>query len=427
VQGNVDAKAAFTLNGNHEDGNITAYSDVTVGPNGSFDITSNLIFVGTTSVTLTVPATGTNAGSVTLQKTGSTPVPRVTLAGGSLYIDYQINFVNGLFVTGTNTLILPTVVQGFTRNVAAGNYSHVVGNVSKAPGDGFAGRLEYPLGTLQSVRTVPRYRPVAITFLLSDPLLQGGAITFTHVDSTPDGLVGLRDNSGKGIDAGLDAHGRRIWLNAYPLFYWLGSSQYGLGPSQTFDLELTGEGFNSYPDTGLAAVSRLRIIRRFDGNAENNRWVLQGGTNYASFLYADAVTPSLLWPIVRVIGSSGGIEPQASRFTYGYDGLGVTEVAPGKSGIPTEYNLSQNYPNPFNPTTQINFDLPKQSPVTLEIYDMLGQKVRTLLSGDMMNPGYYQVTWNGTNQYGHSVASGVYYYRIVADKFTSLKKMMFLK
>jgi flagellar hook assembly protein FlgD len=71
--------------------------------------------------------------------------------------------------------------------------------------------------------------------------------------------------------------------------------------------------------------------------------------------------------------------------------------------------------------------LPKQSPVTLEIYDMLGQKVRTLISGDMMDPGYYHVTWNGTNQYGHSVSTGVYYYRIVADKFTSLKKMMFLK
>jgi len=428
VTGNVTASAALTINGAHSAGNITASSDVTVGTAGSFAASSNLIFVGTTSVTLTVPAGGTFAGNVTLQKTGTTPVPRVTLAGGNLTIvaPAQINFMNGLFVTGSNTLILPTVVQGFTRNVAAGNYSHVVGIVSKAPGNGFAGRLEYPLGTLQSVRTPARYRPVAITFLLSDPLLQGGAITFTHVDSTPDGLVGLRDNSGKGIDAGLDAHSRRIWLNAYPLFYWLGASQYGLGPSQTFDLELTGEGFNSYPDTGLAAVNRLRIIRRFDGNA-NNRWVLQGGTNYASFLFADAVTPGTTWPIVRVIGSSGGIEPQYSRFTYGYDGLGITEVSPGQAEIPTEYNLSQNYPNPFNPTTQINFDLPKQSPVTLEIYDMLGQKVRTLLSGDMMDPGYYHVTWNGTNQYGNSVASGVYYCRIVADKFTSLKKMMFLK
>jgi fibronectin-binding autotransporter adhesin len=428
LDGNITAMAAFTLLGSHDNGTITASSDVTVGPAGSFDPTSNLVFVGTSNATLTVPATGTLAGNVTLNKTGNTPVPKVTLAGGNLTVvaPAQINFINGLFVTGSNTLILPTVVQGFTRAVATGNYSHVVGNVSKVPGNGFVGRLEYPLGTIQSVRTAARYRPVAITFLLSDPLLQGGAITFTHVDSTPGGNLELSANGGKGIDAGLDAHGRRIWINTTASFYWLGSSQYGLGPSQTFDLELTGEGFNSYSDTSLVAVNRLRIIRRFDGNTDNP-WMLQGGTNYASFLFADAVNPALTWPIVRVIGSSGGIEPQASRFTYGYDGLGITGVGPEPGGIPTVYNLSQNYPNPFNPTTQIKFDLPKQSQVRLEIYDMLGQKVRTLIAGDMMDPGYYNVTWNGTNENGNSVASGVYYYRIVADKFTSLKKMMFLK
>jgi fibronectin-binding autotransporter adhesin len=427
VDGNITAMAAFTLLAGHDNGTITASSDVTVGPAGSFDPTSNLVFVGSTNVTLTVPAAGTNAGNVTLNKTGS-PAPKVTLAGGDLTIvaPAQINFINGLFVTGDNTLILPTVVQGFTRNVATGNASHVVGNVSKAPGNGFVGRLEYPLGTLPGTGTPARYRPLAITFVLTDPLLQGGMITFTHVDSTPGGLVGLRDNGGKGIDAGLDANGRRIWLNSTPSFYWLGFSQYGLGPSQTFDLELTGEGFTSHSDTSLVAINRLRIIRRFDGNTDN-RWMLQGGTNYESFLYSPEGSPQVTWPIVRVKGSSGGIEPQASRFTYGYDGLGITGVPGEPTGIPTAYNLSQNYPNPFNPSTLINFDLPKQSAVTLEIYDVLGQKVKTLVNGETMDPGYYKVTWNGTNQYGSPVSSGIYFYRIVADKFTSLKKMMFLK
>jgi hypothetical protein len=428
VEGNVVANAAFTLNGFHEDGTITASSNVTVGPNGSFDATSNLVFIGTTNVTLTVPADGTDAGNVTLNKTGNAPVPVVTLVGGDLTIvaPAQINLMNGLFVTGDNTLILPTVVQGFARTVATGNASHVVGNVSKAPGNGFVGRLEYPLGTLPGTGTPARYRPLAITFLLTDPLLQGGAITFTHVDSVPGGLVGLRDNGGKGIDAGLDANGRRIWLNSTPSFYWLGFSQYGLGPSQTFDLELTGEGFTSHSDTSLVAINRLRIIRRFDGNTDN-RWILQGGTNYENFLFSPEGSPLVTWPIVRVKGSSGGIEPQASRFTYGYDGLGITGVPGEPAAIPTVYNLSQNYPNPFNPSTLINFDLPKQSAVTLEIYDVLGQKVKTLVNGETMDPGYYKVTWNGTNQYGSPVSSGIYFYRIVADKFTSLKKMMFLK
>ncbi len=245
VTGNVTANAAFTLNGAHSAGNVTASSNVTVAATGSFAASSNLIFIGATNVTLTVPDAGTLAGNVTLNKTGNTPVPKVTLAGGNVTIvaPAQINFINGLFVTGSNKLVLPTVVQGFTRAVATGNFSHVVGNVSKVPGNGFVGRLEYPLGTLQNVRIAARYRPVALTFLLSDPLLQGGAITFTHVDSTPGGNLELSANAGKGIDAGLDAHGRRIWINTTAAFYWLGASQYGLGPSQTFDLELTGEGF----------------------------------------------------------------------------------------------------------------------------------------------------------------------------------------
>ncbi len=98
-----------------------------------------------------------------------------------------------------------------------------------------------------------------------------------------------------------------------------------------------------------------------------------------------------------------------------------------KPGIPTEYALSQNYPNPFNPTTTISFDLPKQSSLILEIYNILGQKVRTLVNGEVLEAGYYKITWDGTDSKGATVGSGVYFYRVVADKFTSIKRMMLLK
>jgi hypothetical protein len=424
VTGNVTANAAFTLNGNHSAGNITASGDVTVGAAGSFATTSNLAFVGTADAKLTIPAAGTTAGNLTLNKTlGTSPVPRISLLSSdqnvptTLGIAGQINFVNGLFVTGDNTLVLPTVTQGFTRPLAGvvpPNASHVVGNVRKNPAMFFVGRLEYPVGTLgNATDPQPRYRPVAITFLPGNPLITAAGIIFTHVDSDPNpGGV----NVGFPIDAG-----SFVRITGHAPFYWLGTSTVGLGPSQTFDLELWGEGFTTY-GSGSFGFEQLRIIRRFDGSEETNPWVLQGGTNYANYITNEPVPGT---PVVRVIGSSGGIEVARSRFTIG-TGF-ITDVAREERGIPTEYNLSQNYPNPFNPSTTIKFDLPKQSPVTLEIYDMLGQKVRTLISGDMMDPGYYSVPWNGTNQYGNSVASGVYYYRIVADKFTSLKKMMFLK
>ncbi len=94
--------------------------------------------------------------------------------------------------------------------------------------------------------------------------------------------------------------------------------------------------------------------------------------------------------------------------------------------IPSQYELSQNYPNPFNPTTQINYSLPKQSLVQLKVYDILGREVATLFNGEQQ-AGRYTLEWNGNNNFGSKVASGIYIYRIVAGKFVKTKKMMLLK
>jgi hypothetical protein len=95
--------------------------------------------------------------------------------------------------------------------------------------------------------------------------------------------------------------------------------------------------------------------------------------------------------------------------------------------IPTDFSLAQNYPNPFNPSTTIRFGLPKEAPVTLEIYNLLGMKVRTLISGDRMSAALYNIRWDGRDDAGVSSPSGMYIYRIVADKFVSSKKMALVK
>jgi len=93
---------------------------------------------------------------------------------------------------------------------------------------------------------------------------------------------------------------------------------------------------------------------------------------------------------------------------------------------PTEYALHENYPNPFNPTTTLRFDLPEVSDVTLTIYNMLGQKVRTF---DYQNTsaGYHSVKWNATNDYGDPVGAGMYLYQLRANQFVKTKKMVLLK
>lgn len=94
--------------------------------------------------------------------------------------------------------------------------------------------------------------------------------------------------------------------------------------------------------------------------------------------------------------------------------------------LPTKFALAQNYPNPFNPSTEIAFDLPKTAHVELSVFNILGQQVINLVSGEMP-AGSHQVSWDGTDSDGESVASGIYFYRIAADDYSSSKKMMLLK
>jgi hypothetical protein len=94
--------------------------------------------------------------------------------------------------------------------------------------------------------------------------------------------------------------------------------------------------------------------------------------------------------------------------------------------LPTEFALSQNVPNPFNPTTQVSFSLPKAANVNLTIYNVLGQQVKTLVSQELA-AGVQTIEWDGTDNTGRTVASGVYFYRLSADEFQATKKMLMLK
>ncbi len=95
--------------------------------------------------------------------------------------------------------------------------------------------------------------------------------------------------------------------------------------------------------------------------------------------------------------------------------------------IPKVFSLSQNYPNPFNPTTQIVYALPQTVEVNLKIFNVLGQKVRALLQNKQQTAGVYGIEWDGKDDLGKDVSSGVYIYRIEAGDFVKSHKMMLLK
>jgi len=94
--------------------------------------------------------------------------------------------------------------------------------------------------------------------------------------------------------------------------------------------------------------------------------------------------------------------------------------------VPTDFVLLQNHPNPFNPETDIRFEIPNETHVTLKIYNMRGVEVRTLIS-ENKSSGMHTVTWNGLDNAGLKVASGVYIYRLEAGQFSCTKKMAMLK
>jgi len=105
----------------------------------------------------------------------------------------------------------------------------------------------------------------------------------------------------------------------------------------------------------------------------------------------------------------------------------VREIEGGdEESSPSGFSLSQNYPNPFNPATSFQFSLSKPAYVKIEIFNIVGQRVRRLVDEKMM-PGVYVVDWDGKDERGNPVSSGIYFYRMQAGDFSDMKKMVLLK
>lgn len=104
----------------------------------------------------------------------------------------------------------------------------------------------------------------------------------------------------------------------------------------------------------------------------------------------------------------------------------VTHVLSDEIEIPTRFALHQNFPNPFNAETIIKYEVPNATHVTIKIFNMFGQEITTLV--DAQRPiGVYQVAWNGKNNLGKAVASGIYAYQIVTKEFVRTRKLLLLR
>ncbi len=188
------------------------------------------------------------------------------------------------------------------------------------------------------------------------------------------------------------------------------------------------ESFSAVPSTEKLCIEVSWITRREQDNLGFNIYrSLQEDGNYVK------LNEEMIWSKHVGTYSYWDDKVEASKRYYykledvsiaGLRTLHVAVVA--QIELPASYALEQNYPNPFNPTTTIKFQLPERVQVNLVIFNVLGQKVRTLVDQEL-SAGYHTSNWDGTDDNGSLVTSGIYYYRIQADTYSDLRRMLFLK
>ena len=152
-----------------------------------------------------------------------------------------------------------------------------------------------------------------------------------------------------------------------------------------------------------------------------------GGTDPLTYSLSPALPAGLTFdPGTRIIA---GTPQMASEAVYTYrvtDANGAT-ASLSLQTLPTAFSLADNFPNPFNPATTIHYALPTAADVELTVYNVAGQVVRTLVAG-YQSAGRYVVEWDATNDSGHSLSAGLYFYRLQAGgEFAEAKKMLLLK
>ncbi|MGB7063138.1 MAG: SBBP repeat-containing protein [Candidatus Zixiibacteriota bacterium] len=235
-------------------------------------------------------------------------------------------------------------------------------------------------------------------------------------------VTGYSDSTGSSQDYATikyDSSGNELWVKRFNCANGT-DKPYAIAVDGSNDVYVTGRsgcgGVTEHDYVTIKYYSNgdTAWLRKYHGPVED-------GYDYAYGLAVDTSGN------VYVTGASKGSGTDYDYCTIKYvqTPSGVKDETGGRDR-PSEFELSQNYPNPFNPTTKIEFTLAKSGFVTLEIHDVLGRKVRTLVSEELSS-GYKSVVWDGKNEEGKGVASGVYFYQLKVGDFSEPKKMLLLK
>ncbi len=248
----------------------------------------------------------------------------------------------------------------------------------------------------QSLVDTLRYTPAVLGLI-------NGKIVFTSNASSPDTIQVGGSGSGKGV--------------LHLLTHSISFGNVKIGQSKDTTVAFTNNGNDTLKITGVAASSAAFSAK------QSSRSLLPG----QSFTDSLTFSPSSIGPVHASILIVSNSDTSPDTVLVDGSGQSVTGVEFSQTGVPDQFGLSQNYPNPFNPSTMIRYALPYQSTVRIRVFNVLGELITELLSGEQA-AGYREVLWNAT------VPSGVYFYRIEAVsvdnptlRFTAVRKMLLLK
>ena len=205
-----------------------------------------------------------------------------------------------------------------------------------------------------------------------------------------------------------------------------------LAPSEASSIQV-----EDCPDVSGDGIMELVIHRQYQGYSRRGFRVVDVLTGQTLFLFDDP-NYSYFFEELSDLDHDGHNDLVVYRVPYptSYPGPYVyqvfrtngtpTSVSSGSRNLPTQSTLEQNYPNPFNPSTRISYALPSAGTVAIEIFDINGRTIR-LLDNQHHEAGSHEITWDGKDNAGLSVASGAYFYRLSANGIASAKKMILLK
>jgi hypothetical protein len=235
-------------------------------------------------------------------------------------------------------------------------------------------------------------------------------------------VTGYSDGTGSYQDYATikyDSSGNEVWVRRY-------NGPPGIGSDYAYALAL--DGFSNVYVTGKSGGGATNFdyaTIKYYSNGDT-AWVMRynGPGNGSDDAQAIAVDDSGN-VYVTGYGFGSGTGDDYCTIKYIQGASGVKDETGGRER-PAEFDLSQNYPNPFNPTTKIEFTLAKSGFVTLQIHDVLGRTVRAL-AAEHLSSGYRSVLWDGKNDSGEGVASGIYFYRLRVGDFSETRKLVLLK